>query len=307
MKLSGTIQLDLDGHWVLWDYFGRKVENNSQDPAFLSGVPRYLNLLDQWKIKTTFFIVGEDLKTPEKRRLVQEIHNRGHEIANHSLHHRTGFARLSAEEKKREIVESHRLIEEAVGEPPVGFRAPGYDFDEEVLDLLTSLRYEYDSSLLATYWGGALRRLDGSGKTREVSSTQYGRFLYGRAPLRPYHPRQGAVWKQGKRRLIEFPISTIPIFRLPFHGTFALKGGLTYFKFGLVLLKRSRGTLNYVFHALEFSDPVPETPLPFTVAGHIPWEKKKKFYREIFSSLTRHYEILPTRDLLRSKQGRLLG
>ena len=141
-----------------------------------------------------------------------------------------------------------------------------------------------------------------SGRKRKISPTQYARFPYGRAPLRPYHPRRGAVWKQGDRRLIEFPISTIPILRFPFHGTFALKEGLGCFKLGLGLLKRSRGTLNYVFHALEFSDPLPESPLPFTVANHIPWGKKEKFYQEIFSRITRYYEILPTRDLLRSEK-----
>ncbi len=299
MKPLGTIQLDLDGEWVLWGYFGKRVENNEQDPAFLSGIPRYLDLLDRWKIKTTFFVVGQDLKIPVKRRLIREIHQRGHEIANHSFNHRTGFAHLSFEEKKREILESHCLIEETIGNAPIGFRSPGYDFDEEVLDILEELGYEYDSSLLATYWGWFFRMGDRMFKKGEVSPTQYARFSYGRAPLTLYSPLKGAVWKRGERQLLELPMSTIPIIRFPFHGTFALKEGIGCFRWGLSLFQRFGGILNYVFHALEFADPSVGTSLPHTVGNHIPWQKKEPFYQEIFSCLTRNYEILSTRELVR--------
>lgn len=301
-KPLGTIQLDLDGHWVLLDYFGRKIENNKQDIAFISGIPRYLDLLDQFNIKTTFFIVGQDLKIPEKRRVIQEIHRRGHEIANHSMNHRCGFGQLSLEEQKREILESHQLIEQAVGKPPVGFRAPGYDFNEETLNLLEDFGYLYDSSILATYYGGVLRFLDYLIKKRPVSPTQYARFPYGRAPLTLYTPKQGTAWMKGNRRLKELPISTIPFFRFPFHSTFALKGGQSYFRFGLSFFKQFGGTLNYVFHALEFADPAPDLRLPHTVANHIPWDQKKQFYLEMFSTLTRSFRIVPTRDLVRVRE-----
>ena len=49
------------------------------------------------------------------------------------------------------------------------------------------------------YCNLVLRTLSTQG--RDISPTQYARFLYGRAPLRPYHPRRGAVWEQGDRRL----------------------------------------------------------------------------------------------------------
>ena len=299
-KKLGTIQLDLDGDWVLFDYFGKKVVNSEHDPAFVSGIPRYLDLLDSFNIKATFFIVGQDLKIPSKRKLIQEIHIRGHEIANHSLNHRCGFGQLSKEEKRKEILESHQLIEETVGKSPVGFRAPGYDFDEEVLDTLEELGYQYDSSLLATYWGGLFRTLDRFVKRESISPTQYARFFYGRAPLTLYHPDRGAVWRKGERPLMELPMSTIPFFRLPFHGTFALKGGIGYFKLGFSLFERFGGTMNYIFHALEFADPAPQIHLPYTIANHLPWEKKGPFYRTILSCLTESYQIMPTRELIHS-------
>lgn len=298
----GTIQLDLDGYWVLADYFGKRVPNTDEDPAFVSGIPHYLDLLDQYQIKTTFFIVGQDLKIPAKRRLVQEIHRRGHEIANHSMNHRCGFGQLPFEEKKEEILQAHQLIQETIGEPPIGFRSPGYDFDQAVLEILESLGYRYDSSLLPTYWGAIFRAFDRIVKKGSVSPTQYALFPYGRAPLDLYPLDYQSPWKEGKRRLKELPISTLPILRLPFHGTFALKGKLPYFHFGLTLFRRYGGVLNYVFHALEFANPAPGLRIPYTVANHIPWEKKKGFYEEVLASITRYYRVVPTRDLVRLRE-----
>lgn len=55
--------------------------------------PWVLDLLDQYKIKATFFMVGDNIrKYPETFRMVVE---RGHRIGNHTFNHIRGFEYLS--------------------------------------------------------------------------------------------------------------------------------------------------------------------------------------------------------------------
>lgn len=298
-KPPGTLQIDVDGLWVLSDYFGKKARNDERDPAFVSGVPRFLELLDQFGLKATFFVVGADLEIPAKRRLVEQIHARGHEIANHTLNHHHGLTGLTDEEKKREIKGAHDLIRQTTGQDPLGFRGPGYNLDESILDYLEILGYRYDCSILATYWGGLFRMVDRLMIRKAIPSTQFGRFANGWAPLKPYHPRRDSSWRKGERKLIELPVSTVPLIRFPFHGTFALKEGAAFVKVGTGLLRRFGGTMNYLFHALEFADPIQNgTPAPHTIANHIPWTEKQKFYQKILTVLTKSFELMPTRQLL---------
>ena len=76
------------------------------------------------RIRATFFVVGRDL--PAQAASVREMVRRGHEVANHSTWHRPGFARLTREEKRADIATTHWLITDAAGQPPVGFKSPGF-------------------------------------------------------------------------------------------------------------------------------------------------------------------------------------
>ena len=80
-----------------------------------------LDILDQYNIKTTFFMVqfwAE--KFPED---VLEIYNRGHEIGNHSSTH-PNMAKLSIEEITTELKGSEDAIEKITGQKPTVFRPP---------------------------------------------------------------------------------------------------------------------------------------------------------------------------------------
>jgi len=80
-----------------------------------------LDILDQYDVKTTFFMVqfwAE--KFPED---VLEIYNRGHEIGNHSATH-PNMAKLSVEDMTKELKGAEDSIEKITGEKPFIFRPP---------------------------------------------------------------------------------------------------------------------------------------------------------------------------------------
>src|SRR5690348_16151273 len=49
--------------------------------------PRVLDILGERNIKTTFFVIGEKLGDPERRRLAARAHDEGHWIGNHTFTH----------------------------------------------------------------------------------------------------------------------------------------------------------------------------------------------------------------------------
>ena len=71
-------------------------------------------------------------RRPEAAARLRAAHEAGHEIANHSLDHRYDLVRLRRSVIEWQVEEAAHAIEDAVGERPVGFRAPGYTITDEV-------------------------------------------------------------------------------------------------------------------------------------------------------------------------------
>ena len=79
--------------------------------------PWVLDVLDRYRIKATFFMVGDNVrKYPEVYRMVVE---RGHRIGNHTYHHLKGFG-LSADSYVANVEEANRLVESDLFRPPHG-------------------------------------------------------------------------------------------------------------------------------------------------------------------------------------------
>ncbi|WP_455538110.1 polysaccharide deacetylase family protein [Terrisporobacter sp.] len=101
-------------------------------------IEEILDILDKHNIKATFFLVGSWVDDNEE--LVKEIHNRGHEIGNHSNTHRS-FTDISKEEKVDEIVTTSKKIKDAIGEDINLFRPPFGNVNKDTMDTCKSLRY----------------------------------------------------------------------------------------------------------------------------------------------------------------------
>jgi peptidoglycan/xylan/chitin deacetylase (PgdA/CDA1 family) len=83
--------------------------------------PKLLNLLDRYKAKATFFLIGRYVR--ECSELVQETVARGHEVGNHTELHPNLFW-LNPSKVRVELRLCHDAIRGAIGKPAKWFRPP---------------------------------------------------------------------------------------------------------------------------------------------------------------------------------------
>lgn len=90
-----------------------------------ANTPRVLDILDEYGVKATFFLVGESVeKYPD---LVREIYSRGHKIGCHSFTHVYADIYANVENMQAEIARWEAAVENALGFLPAErlFRFPG--------------------------------------------------------------------------------------------------------------------------------------------------------------------------------------
>lgn len=88
----------------------------------LGRLPTLLDTLDKLDAKCTFFLQGEFFTSNSE--WAAEIHKRGHELANHSMHH-PDMREVDYSRMYREITKCNALIEGVTGQPVTLYRAPG--------------------------------------------------------------------------------------------------------------------------------------------------------------------------------------
>ncbi len=168
-----------------WPRFPSRVEPNTE---------RILDLLDEHGVAATFFVLGWVAEHHAK--LVRQIADRGHEVACHSYAHRLVYA-MGQAEFREDVRRAKGAIEEALGAPIYGYRAPTFSVVQSslwALDILAEHGFEYDSSIFPIH---------------------HDRYGMPDAPRFPYHVRLA-----GGGEILEFPMTTLPIARqrLPFCG-----------------------------------------------------------------------------------------
>ncbi|MFE7191635.1 polysaccharide deacetylase family protein [Kitasatospora sp. NPDC057541] len=92
--------------------------------------PTVLALLEQYGIRATFFLIGEN--AVEHPDLVREIAARGHHIANHTWTH-PDLRSLSEGKVRDELERTSDLLHRTTGKVPTWFRAPGGDWSSTAL------------------------------------------------------------------------------------------------------------------------------------------------------------------------------
>lgn len=219
MRLA-SISVDLD---EIPNYFEIHGLGEPRGPAaslvYDVALARLQLLADSGDFPLTLFTIGRDMARPEASAGLQEAVANGHEIANHSLDHRYDLVRLGRDEIGRQVAEGARVIEEATGYKPVGFRAPGYTINDEVFDVLTDLGVAYDASVFPcpAYFAAkaaAIGAIAVRGReSRSIVDTP--KVLL--APTRPYRIGK-PYWKRGEG-LLEIPVQVTRGLRLPFIGT----------------------------------------------------------------------------------------
>lgn len=135
-----------------WERFPSRVEAN---------VDRLLETLDRHGAVATFFTLG--WVAERHATMVRRIADAGHEVASHGWRHRR-VTTLTPEEFRDAVRRTKATLEDQIGAPVVGYRAPSFSITsgrEWALDVLLEEGYRYDSSLFPIrrpgygYAGGA--------------------------------------------------------------------------------------------------------------------------------------------------------
>lgn len=99
-----------------------------------------LDTLDKYEAKAIWFING--YYADRNRELLQEIHDRGHIIGNHTWWHEN-LSKIDAETTRTEIVSINDLVEEVIGIRPVYFRAPYGVYTDLAKEILKEENMQY--------------------------------------------------------------------------------------------------------------------------------------------------------------------
>ncbi len=113
-----------------------------------TGMPRILELLDRYAIKTCFFIPGWIVERYPA--LCEDIVGRGHEVGHHGYLHEKPFFLKDREEEEALLVKSLEIFKKILGAKPLGARAPSADPSRHTMDLLKKHGFVYHSNALDT-------------------------------------------------------------------------------------------------------------------------------------------------------------
>jgi polysaccharide deacetylase family protein (PEP-CTERM system associated) len=124
---------------------------------------RVLSVLDEAKIKGSFFVQGRVAETFPN--LVQSLVAEGHEVQSHGYSHRPLFA-MNPAELREELTRAKQTVEDAAGTPVTAFRAQDFSILEAnlwALETLAEVGFELDSSIFpmrSRHYGVANWRLE---------------------------------------------------------------------------------------------------------------------------------------------------
>jgi polysaccharide deacetylase family protein (PEP-CTERM system associated) len=208
-----------------WPKYESRVRKNTE---------RILALLEQYRRKATFFILG--WVAEQEPSLVRAIADGGHEVACHSYAHQRVFT-LTPSEFRADLRRAKGVIEDAAGRQLFGYRAPTFSICKEslwALEILAEEGFLYDSSIFPI-------RHD----------------LYGMpdAPRFPYKHTLG----EGAS-IVEIPASVIRWFGVnwPVAGGGYLRHlPMQYTRAGMRQIRKYRQPVNVYFHPWEID---PEQP-----------------------------------------------
>lgn len=310
-KRKASLSLDLDN---LWSYM--KIHGDSgweTHPSYLDVVvPRFLELLDEYDFKITVFVVGQDAALPENHAALKMIADAGHDIGNHSFHHEPWLHLYSRDNVRAEIERAEDAIEGATGVRPKGFRGPGYSLSETVLDTLLERGYAYDCSTFPTFIGPLARAYyflkSGFDRTEKSKrSNLFGSMRDGLRPLKSYR------WTLNQGALLEVPVTTMPIFKAPFHfsyahwlASFSEAASGAYFSTALRVCDAAGVEPSLLLHPLDFMGKDDVSELAFFPGMDQNGATKMDRMNRLFEKIEERYDVLSMEGYARHLEGKAI-
>jgi hypothetical protein len=301
-----SLSLDLDNKWSYLKTHGDRGWESF--PSYLDGVvPRFLELLDDLKLRITVFIVGQDAAIAGNQSSLAAIANAGHEIANHSFHHEPWLHLYSSEQIDEELTAAERAIGAATGAQPKGFRGPGYSQSPALYECLARRGYLYDASSLPTILGPLARAYYFFSARLTKDQRRQRKRLFGswRDGFRLHGPHWWQINHRSgdaspTRRLLEIPVTTMPLLRIPIHFSYLLflrqsscATAWIYWRLALNLCQSCGVEPSLLLHPLDLLGGDDEPDLKFFPAMAMPGKVKRMFVRAVLADFSQRYIVLP--------------
>ena len=270
--IKNILSIDLEDHFCdlpksEWGKYESRVERTTM---------KILDLLESYGSHATFFTLGYVAKNHPS--LIEEVKNRGHEIASHGYSH-IDIRKMSKSSFETDLRDSLSILEKITGNKVLGYRAPWFSINENnfwVFDILKKY-LKYDSSIFPV------------------------KFHYGfaNAPKYLYKMSNDDPLKNDNQSMFfEIPPTTI---KLPILGKFPAAGGI-YLRFFPTCIIRSaiKGSNRDGFPAMLYFHPHdfdPNRPRLKGLAWHNFYGLKKA--TEKFETILNEFEFVTVKDALK--------
>ena len=286
---------------------------SSKDQRVEKNIHRLLDLLDSvqtstaYPLQVTFFVLG--WIADRFPALVQEMKKRGHEIASHGFYHGL-YTEMSAREIRDDLKKSKECLENIIGEPVYGFRAPSFAIDNEILKIIAECGYTYDSSYnsfsMHKRYGQISLPQNGltgiaipiSAQNTKLNSHQPSD--YSQKPRtntdRQYNQLNsvkqtsaGGFNRIGNQQFYELPISNLKLVNrvLPWGGgAYFRLMPLLFYKLGIKHILNSTGAFLFYFHPWEIDPGQPRVKKAFWSFKFRHYTNQDKSYAKLFYLLT---------------------
>lgn len=291
MRPTASVSLDLDNLWAYLKTHGDPAWEAR--PSFLpTAVPRLVELLGAQPV--TVFVVGADAEREDGAKAVAQFAAAGHEIANHSFGHEPWLHRYTPDALEAELARTEDAIVAAGARRPVGFRGPGFSLTPELLALLARRGYAYDATTLPT-WIGPLARAyhNRTAPPGAESDELFGPVSDVRAPVHPYR------W--AGTDLVELPVTTMPLARLPIHGSYLLqlhqiapRLARAYFATALRLCRLRGVQPSLLLHPTDVLDRTEAPGMDFFPGMGVPGREKAALFEHVLGALRAGFDVVGT-------------
>lgn len=298
IKPIASISLDLDNQWSYMKTHGDEDWKNY--PSYYDiFVPYVLDILKELDIKITFFIVGRDAVEPQNKIALKRISDEGHDFGNHSFNHEVWINQYNTEQLHEELGKAEKAIFEATGKKTVGFRGPGFSWNNTILETLVDRQYLYDATTLPSFIGPFARmyyfwKSDFSKDERRKRKSLFGSFSEGFRKMKPYFFKL-----ESGNKILEIPITTVPFIRIPFHMSYLIYINnvspllmKAYLHFAIFLCKLTRTPVSFLLHPLDIigGDKIKE--LAFFPGMNVESEKKIEVFKNVIEILKRNFNLV---------------
>ncbi len=246
------------------------VESDLDEVKFsdIDEVHYLLDLFRSLGISCTFFFTGRFIeKMPD---IVDSVAKRGHEVALHGYAHESWKMHIRNTEARIKDLKKLNELMSSLSMRPLGFRAPFLSIDYQVLRHLEEIGFVYDSSIFQNSVPKPIRLLTPQIYDQQIETSN------------PF--------------LVEFPISTMPLFNIPCSLNWLLIVGSSMYK----ILARAYSGKMLVFYMHPY-DLLPRTQrfgIPFRARLFGQKDSKKTLNSLVGYLLKRNYSFVRLMDEL---------